>query len=57
MPTGHPSRGAQSSSGYRHLEAKEEVGAGKRILESVSKEMALKVTEQDELNHRTMTLV
>lgn len=36
----------------RHLEVKEEVGAGKRILGSVSKEMALKVTEQDELNHR-----
>lgn len=55
MPSGHPSRAVHSSSGYRHLEAMAEVSAGKVNLGSVSKGMALKVTEQDELNHRMMT--
>lgn len=49
VPARHPSRDAQSSSGYRHLQLRAEVSAGNISVESASKGMALKVTEQDEL--------
>lgn len=45
MPTRHPRRDAQSSSGHRHLEVRAKVSAGNINLGSVGKGMAFKVIE------------
>lgn len=54
MPTRHPGRDVQSSSGHRHLEVRAGVGAGNSHLRSVRKGIACKVNGQDELNHGVM---